>query len=49
MMNRVNLRRFEDRDLDLFKQWLSNAHVAKWYTEPNEWIDEIEKRHDEFN
>lgn len=49
MMNRVNLRVFEDRDFGLFKQWLYNEHVAKWYTEPNEWIDEIEKRYDEFN
>lgn len=48
-MNRVELRVFEDKDLSLFKQWLYKGHVAKWYTEPEDWIDEIEKRNDDFN
>ena len=48
-MNRVDLRVFEDKDLGLFKQWLYNEHVAKWYTEPNDWINEIKKRNEDFN
>lgn len=41
-MNRVKLRAFKDQDLSLFKQWLIKEHVAKWYTEPDDWIYEIE-------
>lgn len=48
-MSRVKLRVFEDKDLDIFKQWLYKEHVAKWYTEPNSWINEIEKRNSDFN
>ncbi|MBE6023440.1 MAG: acetyltransferase [Cellulosilyticum sp.] len=48
-MNKVKLRAFKDQDLSLFKQWLNKEHVAQWYTEPDDWIYEIEKRNDEFN
>jgi RimJ/RimL family protein N-acetyltransferase len=48
-MSRVHLRVFEDKDLSLFRQWLYKEHVAQWYSEPNDWIYEIENRKGEFN
>lgn len=45
----VSLRKMELHDLDLFKKWLFTPHVAKWYHEPLDWIDEIEKQDSGFH
>ncbi len=43
------LRAFEDKDIDLFREWLYREHVAKWYIHPDSWLDEISKRHTEYS
>lgn len=43
-MDRVSLRKLEDCDISMLKNWLYRDHVAKWYTEPMDWINEIAKR-----
>lgn len=48
-MNRVFLRKLEDSDIDTFQKWVYSEHVAKWYTEPLEWLDEISKRDTEYS
>lgn len=45
----VTFRKLEDNDLLLFKVWLYTPHVAQWYHDPLDWIDEVEKRNDEYN
>lgn len=48
-MLKVKLRPFQDEDLEVFKKWLDKPHVAKWYTPPEAWINEIEERHTNFS
>ena len=48
MKNSIKLRVFRDEDIGLFKKWLYNTHVARWYHEPLDWIYEVEKRNSEF-
>ncbi len=31
------------------QHWLTLPHVAKWYTEPEDWLYELEHRNDEFH
>lgn len=45
----ISFRRMNMDDLILFKKWLFTPHVAKWYHDPLDWIDEIEKQDNEFN
>ena len=40
----IRLRPMTAGDLAIFKQWLSRPHVAKWYHDPADWIEEIEKQ-----
>lgn len=48
MSKTITLRKFEDNDLSLFKNWLYLPHVGAWYHDPLDWIEEVEKRNDEF-
>lgn len=45
----INLKKMNMTDLEIFKKWLYTPHVAKWYHDPLDWIDEIEKQDNEFN
>lgn len=47
--NMISLRNMNFDDLPLFKKWVYTPHVAKWYHDPLDWIDEIEKQESEFN
>ena len=47
-MEDIFLRKLEDNDINIFKKWLYSEHVAKWYTEPDCWLDEISKRNEEY-
>lgn len=49
MDNYMMLRSLTDTDIPLLKKWLNRPHVAAWYEHPLDWIDEAEKRHDEFH
>lgn len=48
-MQELLLRLLSDDDIPLFRKWLYLPHVAAWYTHPLDWIDEVEKRNDEFS
>lgn len=45
----IELRKMDKDDLLIFKKWLSEPHVAKWYEHPMDWIYEIEKQDSEFS
>ena len=45
----IYLREMSIDDLIIFKKWLFTPHVAKWYHEQQDWINEIEKQDDDFN
>jgi len=49
MKHKVTLRPFQQIDLPLMRHWLTLPHVAKWYTEPEDWLYELEHREDEFH
>ena len=42
------IRHMEQTDLEILKKWLYTPHVAKWYHEPLDWINEVEKQDREF-
>ena len=42
------LRPFFDDDMSLLERWLRAEHVKPWYEKPEEWLEEIRERHDEF-
>ncbi|MBP7175029.1 MAG: GNAT family N-acetyltransferase [Thermoclostridium sp.] len=48
-MDELVLRHFSDEDLPMFKKWLYLPHVAAWYTEPLDWIEEVEKRNSDYS
>lgn len=48
-MQELTLREFCDEDIQLFKKWLYLPHVAAWYHDPLDWIDEVEKRNSKFS
>lgn len=47
-MSELILREIMDKDVPLFKQWLYLPHVSKWYHDPLDWIEEVEKRNSDF-
>lgn len=48
-MKKLELQQFRDEDVALFEKWLYMPHVAKWYHDPLDWMDEVKKRNDEFS
>lgn len=48
-MDELSLRQLYHGDIALFEKWLYMPHVAKWYHDPLDWIDEVKKRNDEFS
>ncbi|PHV70706.1 GNAT family N-acetyltransferase [Sporanaerobium hydrogeniformans] len=48
-MNKVLLKEFSDDNIPLLKKWLYIPHVAAWYHAPLDWLEEVEKRNDEFS
>ena len=44
----IRLRPMELTDLAIFKKWLYTPHVAKWYHDPFDWINEVEKQDGAF-
>ncbi len=47
--DRLTLTPFTDDDLPTMRRWLSKERVLRWYTEPGEWIRELEGRGGEFS
>lgn len=48
MNDKIKLRELTDKDIPLFKKWLYMNHIAQWYHDPLDWIDEVEKRNSEY-
>lgn len=46
--NKITLRTFQDKDVDMFTTWLHKDYIMKWYHEPEDWLSEINRRHDEY-
>lgn len=42
------LRKMTAADMPIFKQWLAAPHVARWYHDPLDWIEEVEKQDQAF-
>lgn len=49
MSGKIHLRPMQQSDLPLFRGWLTLAHVAAWYLEPQDWIMEIEQQDGAFS
>ena len=48
-MEKIQLRIFQDQDLKLLKEWLKQDYILTWYSEPEDWIKEVEERHGTFH
>lgn len=48
-MRQLSLRPLQDGDVKLLEQWLYTPHVAKWYHDPLDWMDEVKRRKIEFS
>ena len=49
MHDSIVLIPMQQEHLPLFRAWLNNPHVAKWYHDPQDWIAEIEQQDDAFS
>jgi len=47
-MKNIALREVNDTDIDLLTEWLSKEYILKWYHDVDDWLCEINGRHDEF-
>ena len=45
---RISLRQMTAEDLPVFQKWLYAPHVARWYSQPADWIREVEEQAGEF-
>lgn len=48
-MQTLLLRQLLDKDIVLFERWLYMPHIAKWYHNPLSWMDEVQKRNDQYS
>ena len=44
----LTLRRLENEDVDIVKDWLMKEYVAQWFGDASEWLFEINHRHEQF-
>jgi len=47
--NELTIRPINDKDIDLLTSWLYKDYILKWYHDPDEWLIEINKRHDAYS
>lgn len=47
--NKITLRPFQDTDVAMFTSWLHKDYILKWYQDPEDWLTEINGRHDEYD
>ena len=45
----IVLREFKDNDIEMFKSWLNEEHIAKWFKDPDSWIYEVNNRKNKFS
>lgn len=48
-MNQLTARPLQGSDIVLFETWGIRGHVARWYEQLLDWIDEMQRRKTEFN
>ena len=48
MNENLRLRKINDNDINILKDWLNKDYILKWYSDPKEWLKEIKKRNGEF-
>ena len=48
-MKELNLKKFQDEDIQLFENWLRQDFILKWYHEPEEWLREAKEYQGEFH
>lgn len=48
MEQQIVLRPVTDRDMALIRGWLLQDHVVKWFEHPQDWLNEIENRKNQF-
>ena len=48
MNSDLKLRKLVDDDIIIIEKWLNKKYILKWYECPEEWLNEIKKRDDEF-
>lgn len=46
--SKILLRPFQDTDAAMFATWLHKDYILKWYQDPEDWLTEINGRHDEY-
>lgn len=47
-MKNLNLKPITDNDVQLVEMWLNKEYIKKWYDNPKDWLEEIDKRNDEY-
>ncbi len=40
----IELRRLEDADMTLMESWLKEPHIAAWYHDSQDWLQEVRER-----
>lgn len=45
----LTIRPVNDKDIDLLTLWLNKDYILKWYHDPDEWLTEINGRHDIYS
>ncbi len=48
-MKKLVLREIKDADIDLLTTWLNKDYILKWYLDANDWLTEINGRHDVYS
>ena len=47
--NTLAIRLVHDDDIDMLTSWLRKDYILKWYHDPDEWLAEINGRHDTYS
>jgi RimJ/RimL family protein N-acetyltransferase len=46
---KLTIRPINDEDVDLITLWLNKDYILKWYHNPDEWLTEINERHNTYS
>lgn len=47
-MQQLDFRKITDADLPLLESWLRKEHVVRWFTDTEDWLDELHNRDGKF-
>ena len=48
-MDKISIRIVDNTDIDLLKTWLNKDYILQWYHAPDDWLAEINGRHDTYS